>query len=422
MESEEGVEAGAVALLASLGPVHLAALLRAVRKKRMQTRQDVAKRIGTSAAALRRAESGDAPVPLGTLAALASYYGEDLTAFVETPLPILVDHDRSVAGNEVGVPAGSSDLAVETLLADLALARLGTVLQSTREAQSGRRREVASRVGTTTRELRRYETGSKPVPRGILTALAEFYGEDLDTHFAHRNPVPADPSIAGVEEAQVHSGDGDEALGAYVGMLRRVPEQALDEPITLHADDVAVLSTALAVAPEHVNGRIAELLARTTRLRHYQRTRRRKRILSGAGLAVVAATIAGFGTGALVAALPSRADPLPPTVANPSTTVAEPLTTLAEPLPTVAEPSTSVAETSTTVGQPTAVTEPATVLEPAAAPVTETPPTTSVEIGTPITAILPPTTTTIPRPRSTTTTTTPISVPGTEPVTVVTNP
>jgi len=420
------MEAGIVAQLDDLGPVHLAALLRAVRNQRMQSPREVARRVGTSARALRQCERGDEPVPPDLLAALAAYYGGDLTARFDTRAPIPVDPDKIPTGTEAlnlrsadaaPVPAAEpSELAVETLLADLALARLGTVLRSTREEHSNSRHHVASQVGTTARDLRRYETGATPVPHGVLTALAEFYAHDLDTHFAHRNPVPADPSrrAGGVEEAQAHSGDGDEALGAYVGMLRSRADPTPNMPLTLRAGDMAALSSALAVDAEHVNGRIAELLARTTRLRHHHEMRRRRRILSGAGLGMVVATIAGFGVGNLVAALPSRADPLTSTVAAPSTTDTA-LATTSVASSTVAEPSTTAA------APPTTTAAPPTVVETTSVPTTEPPTTTSVAIGTPITDIAPPTTTTFPRPRISTDTT-PMSIPGTGPITITTNP
>jgi transcriptional regulator with XRE-family HTH domain len=426
MEAADGTEAGVVVLLEDLGPARLAALLRAVRNQRTQSRRDVARRIGTAARALRRAERGNVPVPRAMLAELVAYYGGDLTARFETQRPIMDEQAIVVAVDAVRVHSGDaiaetaeqpSELAVESLLAELALARLGTVLRSTREELSNSRRDVANRVGTTARELRRYETGAAPVPRGILTALAQFYGDGLDTHFAHRKPTRIDPARAvdGVEEAQVHSGDGDEALGAYVGILRRQPDPVSGESLTLRADDMAALSTALAVEPEQIKGRIAELLARTTRLRRHEKVRRRKRILSGAGIGIAAATIAGFGTGAFVAALPSRADPLTTNAAATSTTVGQPSTTVAQPSSTVAAPSTTVAEPSTTAAPPLTV--------PVTAPATTTDPvtTTSTAIGTAVTVLAPTTTTTVPRPVISTDTT-PISVPGTEPVTIITSP
>jgi transcriptional regulator with XRE-family HTH domain len=292
---------------------------------------------------------------------------------------------------------------------------LGTVLQSTREEHSNSRRDVASQVGTTARELRRYETGAAPVPHGILTALAEFYGEGLDSHFAHRNPVRVDPMrvAGGVEDAQVHSGDGDEALGAYVGILRRRTDASSGGPVKLRADDLAALSSALDVEPEHVKKRITELLARTTRLRRHQKVRRRNRILSGASIGIAAATIAGFGIGALVAALPSHADPL---VASATTS-----TTIAEQSTTTAATSTTAAATSTTVATPITVPETTTpATEPTTTPATEPTSTTIVEIGMPITVIADPTTTTTAFPRpDITTDTTPMTTPATEPVTVI---
>jgi transcriptional regulator with XRE-family HTH domain len=428
MEPEEGSQEAVVTQLDDLGPARLAALLCATRNQRMQSRREVARRIGTSVTALRRWERGDAPIPREMLVALAVYYGEDLTARFGIRAPAAAESHPIVARTEA-VQLGSaeavataasepSELAVETLLADLALARLGTVLRSTREETSDSRRNVASQVGTTARELRRYETGATPVPRGILTALAEFYGEDLDTRFAHRNPTPPDRwrVMGGVEEAQVHSGDGDEALGAYVGMLRRSPDTAPDVPLTLRAEDVEALSIALAVEPEHLEGRIAELLAGTTRLRRHNQLRRRKRIVSGAAIGVVAATLAGFGIGALATALPSHADPLTSPVVATSTTVATTSTTVATTSTSVAEPSTTIVEPSTSIAEPPTV--PVTTPVPTE-PSTTT--TTSVAIGAPITVVASTTTTTttLPPPHISTDTT-PVSIPGTEPVTVIT--
>ena len=129
-------------------------------------------------------------------------------------------------------------------------------------------------------------------------------------------------------------------LGAYLGIVGRA-EPGVEEPLTLGAADIAALSTALAVEPEQVTGRISELLAWTTRLRSYRRQRRRKRILSGAGLIIAFGTVAGFGVGALVAALPSKAEPITSTAPAATTTVVVPTSTVA--------PSTTTAASTTTV-------------------------------------------------------------------------
>jgi len=316
--------------------------------------------------------------------------------------------------------AEPSELVVETLLADLALTRLGTLLQGARENSSTSRRDVASKVGTTARALRRYETGAVPVPRGIVTALAEFYGEDLNSPRAHGAAVPAQPARAAeaVDAVQTSSGEADDVLRAYVGILGRDPRPTPSESVTLHPGDIAALSTALAVEPEQVKGRIAELLTFTTGLRRKTRLRRRKRLLSGAGVAAVLATGAGFGIGALVGAAPSRADQVTSGVTASSTTATS-STTVASTSTTAAPTSTALASTSTTV----AVTPPPVTIAP---PPVTAPPTTSLGIATAVTVVetttsttTTTTTTTIPRPVISTDTT-PISIPGTEPVTIIT--
>jgi transcriptional regulator with XRE-family HTH domain len=308
--------------------------------------------------------------------------------------------------------AEPSELAVETLLADLALARLGTLLRSTRQERFSTRREVASRVGITARELRRYENGAAPVPRGVVSALAEFYGDHLDTHFSRQGATPIGTARVddAIEDPRAHLREADEVLGAYVAILEQLPEPAADEPVSLRAEDLTVLSTALAVEPQHMKGRIAELVGRTTRLRRHDQLRRRKRMLSGAGIGIALATGAGFGVGALVGAIhvpaatvTSPGAPAPTTVAAPSTTA-----------PTTA----ATAATSPTRIAAAPIVEVTTTAEPTTEPETTT---TTTAIGTATTLISPPTTTTVPRPRISPDTT-PMSIPGTEPVTIITGP
>ena len=318
----------------------------------------------------------------------------------------------------------TSELAVETLLAELALTRLGTLLQGARQQHSSSRRDVASKVGTTARELRRYETGAAPVPPGIVNALAEFYGADLGVDLSRHGALPIEaPGVAALDAAHGSTGDADEVLRAYVGILGRERQRTPEAPVTLRADDIAVLSATLAVEPQYVKGRIAELLTFTAGLRRKTRLRRRKRVLSGAGIAILLATAVGFGIGALVGAAPSRADQSTPTVAASSSTTTAPSTT-------VARSSTTPPLASTTVAPPASLVPPPAVIAPP--PVTD-PTTTTLSIGTAVTVVE--TTTTV---SSTTTTaatttttfrrpvistdTTPISIPGTEPVTIITSP
>jgi transcriptional regulator with XRE-family HTH domain len=418
MDSPEGVEAGLIERLYGLGPERLGALLRSIRIQRMQSRRDVARRVDANGLSLLRWERGEAPVPHDMLVALVAYFGQDVTARFErgaarTELassnPARVD--TTAPPSEPPDPAppdpNAPDLAVETVLADFALARLGTLLQSTREERSDSRRAVASQMGLTPRELRRYETGRAPVPRGVLTSLAEFYGDDLDARFGHRRVQPADAdAVESVEDIQVHSGDGDEALGTYVEIIRRRQEAAPDEPLALQPEEVAALSTALAVEPEQVGGRVAELVNRTTRLRRHSRQRRRKRIVSGAGLGIALATGCGFAFGSMIGALPSRASEVtaekaPITVSIPSTTTTATTSTTNPPPPP--PPETTVA----------------TIPELPPPPVTDTtPPPTFVYLGPAVTAVAPTTTSTIPRPVITDDTT-PVSIPDVDPPIII---
>jgi transcriptional regulator with XRE-family HTH domain len=96
-ESTTGVVA---LLLDDLAPARLGTLLRGARKQRSLTRRDVAGRVGTSAAELRRFERGEVPVPPSLVAALAECYGEDLTAQFATREPIQIDRRRVVVGDD----------------------------------------------------------------------------------------------------------------------------------------------------------------------------------------------------------------------------------------------------------------------------------------------------------------------------------
>jgi transcriptional regulator with XRE-family HTH domain len=87
-------------LLDDLAPPRLGTLLRAARKQTGSTRREVARRIGTTTADLRRYERGDSPVPTRLIPALAECYGEELTAQLATRAPIQLDDRRIVVGTE----------------------------------------------------------------------------------------------------------------------------------------------------------------------------------------------------------------------------------------------------------------------------------------------------------------------------------
>ena len=110
MNPVEETNTGVVALLLDdIAPARLGTLLRGARKQRSLTRRDVAGRVGTSAADLRRFERGDAPVPPHLVAALAECYGEDLTAQFAAREPIQVDRRRIAVGAENATLRSSDD-------------------------------------------------------------------------------------------------------------------------------------------------------------------------------------------------------------------------------------------------------------------------------------------------------------------------
>src|SRR5580704_6519120 len=70
-EASEGVVA---LLLDDLAPPRLGTFLKGARKQGSLTRREVARRVGTTPAELRRYERGDTPVPADVIAALAECY------------------------------------------------------------------------------------------------------------------------------------------------------------------------------------------------------------------------------------------------------------------------------------------------------------------------------------------------------------
>jgi transcriptional regulator with XRE-family HTH domain len=103
--------AGVVALLLDdLAPPRLGTLLHGARKARGLSRRDVAHRVGTTPADLRRYERGDEPVPPSLVAGLAECYGPALTDQLATRAPIRVEQRRIVVGDAIaGIDATDGD-------------------------------------------------------------------------------------------------------------------------------------------------------------------------------------------------------------------------------------------------------------------------------------------------------------------------
>jgi transcriptional regulator with XRE-family HTH domain len=193
----------------------------------------------------------------------------------------------------------SSPDVVAVLLDDLAPPRLGTLLRAARKERGSTRREVAYRVGTTPRELRRYERGDAPVPPSLIASLAECYGEDLTAQLATRAPIELDARrlVVGAEAQSLESDDSDELLRRYVGIVNRLRQSQPGEPIGLRADDLVALSNALGRDAGHVEERIVELLGCTPHEAHslHAEVLRRKLVLPVAGLVAGIAMVTGVG-------------------------------------------------------------------------------------------------------------------------------
>jgi transcriptional regulator with XRE-family HTH domain len=125
-EASEGVVA---LLLDDLAPPRLGTFLKGARKQGSLTRREVAGRVGTTSAELRRYERGDAPVPAHVIAALAECYGPDLTAQFATRVPLVVDANRMVAGADVAPLDVEGD--------DEELKQYAQLVQRVRRAQPG---------------------------------------------------------------------------------------------------------------------------------------------------------------------------------------------------------------------------------------------------------------------------------------------
>jgi transcriptional regulator with XRE-family HTH domain len=85
----------------SMPAERLGALLRSARKRLGWKRREVEDRTGIPAALLRDYERGRLVVPPGTCARLAECYGDDLTAHVPLRVPVCLDDDRLVLGDNV---------------------------------------------------------------------------------------------------------------------------------------------------------------------------------------------------------------------------------------------------------------------------------------------------------------------------------
>jgi transcriptional regulator with XRE-family HTH domain len=285
------------------------------------------------------------------------------------------------------------------LLDDIAPPRLGTLLRAARKQHGMTRREVASRVDTTSSALRRYERGNELVPPSLVSQLAECYGEDLAAQFATRAPLQIDTNTISVGDRteSLSSTDTEAVLSTYVAIVSRLRRSQPGAPIALRADDVVALSSALGQPAGDVEQRIVDMLGCSAAEAHslHSEMLRRKLVVPVAGLVAGLAVVTGVGVGMANAGASAGAPPKPVTatahvahetappttvapkkIATPTTTPATtpaPAATTPAPAATAATAAAAAAPTAAPAAEPAAAPAPAETAESEPAPPAATP-------------------------------------------------
>jgi transcriptional regulator with XRE-family HTH domain len=288
------------------------------------------------------------------------------------------------------------------------------MLRAARKQHAVTRRDVASRIGISAGDLRRYEQGDAPAPSSVIASLAECYGEDLTAQFASRAPVHIEAGhvAVGSVDVAVPSADADEVLGTYIGIISRLRQSEPGEPIALRTADLVALSSALGQDPAHIEARIVELLGCTPREARslHAELLRRKLVLPVAGLVAGLAVVAGIGVAAAAPGSSASTPAAPPAAtAGPPPSVAAnqtPPTTTIVHVPK-AEPTTTIAAQTAAPATPAAT--PATTPAPAAPAATPAAPAATTQAAQPAA---------VPRPVITPDST-PMSIPPNETVTII---
>jgi transcriptional regulator with XRE-family HTH domain len=138
----------------------LGALMQGVRAKQGKTKQECAQAMDVTAAMYTAYEEGRRDVTLPELELLAYYFKVPVRLFFERPDRLLADDPQ--------VPA-------EKVIA-LRQRIIGALLRQARQGKSKSVKDLAVRLGVTTRRVSDYELGRKPVPLSQLQEAAELLG------------------------------------------------------------------------------------------------------------------------------------------------------------------------------------------------------------------------------------------------------
>jgi transcriptional regulator with XRE-family HTH domain len=138
----------------------LGALMQGVRAKQGKTKQDCAQAMGVTVATYSAYEEGRRDATLPELELLAYYLKVPVRLFFERPERLLADDPQ--------IPA-------EKIIA-LRQRIVGALLRQARQDKGKSVKELAARLGVTTRRISDYELGRKPLPLSQLQEAADMLG------------------------------------------------------------------------------------------------------------------------------------------------------------------------------------------------------------------------------------------------------
>ncbi len=138
----------------------LGALMQGARAKLGKTKQDCAQVLGVTAAAYSAYEEGRRDVTLPELELLAYYLKVPVRLFFERPERLLAD-DPVVPAEKV--------IALRQRI-------IGALLRQARQDKEKSVKDLAKRLGVTTRRVSEYELGKRPVPLSQLQDAADMLG------------------------------------------------------------------------------------------------------------------------------------------------------------------------------------------------------------------------------------------------------
>jgi transcriptional regulator with XRE-family HTH domain len=138
----------------------LGALMQGVRAKQGKTKQDCAQAMGVTGATYTAYEEGRRDATLPELELLAYYLKVPVRLFFERPERLLAD-DPAVPAEKV--------IALRQRI-------IGALLRQVRQDRGKSVKDLAARLGVTTRRISDYELGRKPAPLSQLQEAADMLG------------------------------------------------------------------------------------------------------------------------------------------------------------------------------------------------------------------------------------------------------